>query len=455
MLNGFFDFYRDVYIPDHAAPLNRWVHFLSNISAISCFILAILWESPLSLYMAVWFQLGPPYLGHIAFEKTHRSIDQSPIYAFMGSWWTTFEIFRGNQCITHGVHEPVDVPGPHPLLDLVRRHGRNLHSFMVLEPGLEVWTTPDGDAGVAYADRGGYWVAAGGPLCAPERLLEVSQAFAAAAAEAGRKVVFFGVGQRFVDRMNGDFDAFAVGQTPVWDPGAWTDCVATSRKLRNRLRRGQREGVEVRRGEAHEVAPHTPLRETITRLANRWAESRALPPMGFMVTLELFQHAELRRYFVAEHEGRVVAVAVCVPVCGRNGWLVEDMLMAPTAPAGTSEVLVDTVMRELAQEGAELVTLGMVALAGLEATDEPNPHPWLMELLRLSAGTMGGLYNFQGLYRFRRKLRPLDWEPVYVVAGGVLDGWTIRAVLMAFAEGWLPRFGLRVLGRWAHRRVRR
>ena len=34
-------------------------------------------------------------------------------------------------------------------------------------------------------------------------------------------------------------------------------------------------------------------------IVQRWTETHALPPMGFMVTLELFQHKELRRYWLA------------------------------------------------------------------------------------------------------------------------------------------------------------
>jgi hypothetical protein len=51
------------------------------------------------------------------------------------------------------------------------------------------------------------------------------------------------------------------------------------------------------------------------------------------------------------------------------------------------------------------------------------------------------------LYRFRAKLKPARWEPVYVVTDGPVNGFAIRAILMAFAEGWLPAFALRWLGR--------
>ncbi len=102
-LVSFHRFYEEVYLPDHAAPLNRWVHFLSNLSALLFLVLAILYSSLYFLAVGIFCQLGPPYFGHLLFEKTHRSIDQSPIFAAMGSWYTTFQIFLGKQSVTYGV----------------------------------------------------------------------------------------------------------------------------------------------------------------------------------------------------------------------------------------------------------------------------------------------------------------------------------------------------------------
>jgi hypothetical protein len=99
---SFEEFYEQVYLPDHAAPLNRWVHFLSNLSAILFCGLGVNFFSLYLFTVGVFCQLGPPYLGHILFEKTHRSIDQSPIFAALGSWFTTFQILVGKQSITHG-----------------------------------------------------------------------------------------------------------------------------------------------------------------------------------------------------------------------------------------------------------------------------------------------------------------------------------------------------------------
>ncbi len=339
------------------------------------------------------------------------------------------------------------------LLDALAKYGRNLHSFMVLEPGLSVWS--EGDALIAYADRGGYWVAVGGPLCATEDTLAVARAFRKSARKAGRKVVFFGVTRALIDRLDTSFDSMPVGLVAVWDPAAWQQVLAGSGKLRNRLNKARRSGLAVRRVESGEVAENTSMRQRFGEIVDAWADSKALPPMGFMVTLELFQHAERRRYFVVEADGIIHGFAVCVPIYGKNGWLIEDMMLQPESPAGCGELLVDAVMCRLRDEGADVVSLGMVALAGLDAEPLPKNHFFLTALLRVCARSMGRLYNWEGLYRFRDKMKPSKWEPVYLVAGGNVSFLTIRAVLMAFTNGWVPLFAARALGKWTWQRFRR
>jgi len=345
-------------------------------------------------------------------------------------------------------HSPQD-----RLLELLERHGRNLHSFMVLEPGLSVWFGTE--SAVAYADRGGYWVAAGGPLCAPERTLEVAREFRAAAAQSGRRVVFFGVTQPLVDRLESEFDTLPVGLAAVWNPNQWSRVVAEAPKLRNRLSKANRSGVMARLIDSEEVADGSPMRRRFVEIVDEWTSRKALPPMGFMVTLELFQHKERRRYFVVESNGVVHGFAVCVPIYGRNGWLLEDMMILPDSPPGCSESLVDAAMHRLGDEQAEIVSLGMVALAGLDSEPTFGKHPLLTGFLRLCSRTMGWLYNFEGLYRFRNKMKPSAWERVYVVSSKAVNFWTIRAILMAFAQGWIPRFAIRMFGRWTSRSFRR
>jgi phosphatidylglycerol lysyltransferase len=114
----------------------------------------------------------------------------------------------------------------------------------------------------------------------------------------------------------------------------------------------------------------------------------------------------------------------------RQGWFIEHVVRLPAAPSGTVELLVDAVMRWASEQGSTWLTLGLAPLSG----DVPL-------LLRLARKRMAFLYNFDGLRRFKAKLRPVEWHPIYVsyppAQGAFLS---MVDVLTAFARN-LPELG--------------
>lgn len=316
----------------------------------------------------------------------------------------------------------------------VRAHAWNATSAQVLGPGYRYWFDDDGRGCVAYQDTGSAWVVAGAPICAAAHRSVLVEAFAAAAADAGRRVVFFGAEQDLA-RQRG-LQALLVGEQPVWNPQRWPETVRGSRSLREQHRRARAKGVRVRR-----LAPAEALgamRPRLEALVQRWLESRPMTAMGFVVRPGIDSASRDRRFYVAERGGAVCAALVCLPVPARNGWLFEHLLRDPDAVNGTTDLLVDLAMRDLAQDGATYATLGLAPLSG-------DVNRWLRLARRL--GTP--LYRFEGVWRFKARLRPHRWDPIYVVAParraatllGVLDS------LRAFAGGSLWRFGLRTLRR--------
>ncbi|MCI0574038.1 MAG: DUF2156 domain-containing protein [Myxococcaceae bacterium] len=328
-------------------------------------------------------------------------------------------------------------PSPPPVeqqrvLDLLRRFGWNATSFQVLEPGLRYWF-PDTGACVAYVDTGAAWVAAGAPICAEERLAEVTEAFVAAASARGRRASFFSAETRLVERTR--LKAVHIGEQPAWVPAAWQATLEGSRSLREQLRRARAKGVTVRAVPASELAPESPTRAAMEALIQRWLGARPMPPMGFLVQLSPFEFPEERRYFVAECLGRLVGMLAAVPVYARKGWFFEDLLRDPDAPNGTAELLVDAAMRAVAAEGSDFVTLGMAPLAGAVSGG----------LRAVREGTRS-LYDFEGVRAFKGKLRPERWDPVYLChPAGVSGARALLDVLTAFARGGLLSFGFATL----------
>ena len=167
-----------------------------------------------------------------------------------------------------------------------------------------------------------------------------------------------------------------------------------------------------------------------------------MPPMGFLVRVEPFELADERRLFIASVEGadgeagaRLVGFAAVVPVYARNGWFIDDLIRAPTAPNGTTELLVDAAMNDAAASGSEFLTLGLAPLAGDVARG-----------LSLARRYATPLYDFRGLWAFKAKLRPARWMPIYLSypVGQSALGAVFHA-LRAFARRGLLRYGMETL----------
>ncbi len=317
----------------------------------------------------------------------------------------------------------------------------NATSAQVLGPGYAYWFDDGGRGCVAYQDTGSAWVVAGAPLCAPDDVPVLVAGFVAAARAAGRRASFFGA-EAALAHGHG-MDALLVGEQPVWDPQRWADTVRSSRSLREQHRRARAKGVRVRRVSAAEALG--PLRSQLQGLLDRWLDSRAMTTMGFVVQPDIFAAARDRRFYVAElpgggdaGPGRVVAALITLPIPARQGWLFEHLLRDADAVNGTTDLLVDLAMRDLADDGATYATLGLAPLSG-------DVNGWLRFARRLGSS----LYRFEGVRAFKARLRPHRWDPIYLATPrrrcsavlGIVD------TLRAFAGGSLLRFGLRTLFR--------
>lgn len=319
------------------------------------------------------------------------------------------------------------------VFELIGRYGWNATAFQTLEAGYTYFFRGE-DACVAYVDTGGAWVAAGAPIAPTHVIDDVAAAFREAARAAGRRCCFFATEQRFQEITAQNFRSFAIGQQPVWDPRDWPDTLARHSSLREQLRRARAKGVSVRLLERHEIEAG-PTRAALLQLADRWLATRSMAAMTFLVRLEPLTQPTLRRCFVAEREGRPIGFAGVIPVPARAGWFVEDLLRDPNAPNGTTELLIDTVIRWAAAEGCEWLTLGLAPLAG-------EVHG----VLELARKVSKRLYDFDGLRLFKAKLRPHQWIGIYLsypanqtAVVSLVDG------LAAFAQGGLVRFGIRSL----------
>ena len=291
---------------------------------------------------------------------------------------------------------------------------------------------------VAYVDTGRAWVAAGRPAAVPGSYDSALRRFTREAQRHGRRARFFGVETA---AANPSARTLAIGSQPTWTPKGWLATLARKKSLREQLRRARAKGVSVKVVDTSVLSSHTKLGRELESLRQGWLDQKGMSPMQFVAHTDLFDGLDRREMLVARHKDLLAGVLVATPLKASNALMFEHLFRAPSAPNGTVETLFHAGLERAEACGIERATLGLCPLAGVSSW-------WLRAIRRASRP----LYDFDGLYGFKKKLEPDDWKPVFVTIGhGEGGAMAIVDTLSAFAGQSLFAFGWSSLRK--HRRM--
>ena len=297
---------------------------------------------------------------------------------------------------------------------LLRRYGWNATAYQLVNPGIDLWRDPAGEAAVGYVTASGVRVVAGAPVCAEDRLEAVVAAWESEAERVGEGVCYFGAAGRLHALLvdSPDHSCVVLGAQPVWEPARWVETIDSRASLRAQLARARNKGVTVSEWPV-ERATENPL---LQRVITEWLQTRGLPPLHFLVEPQTLGRLTDKRVFVAERDGVPVGFVTCAPIPARNGWLTEQFVRGRNAPNGTVELMLDVAVRALASEGATYLTMGLVPLS--ENTWIPSDYNplWLRFSLSWVRAHGRRFYNFAGLDAFKSKFRPHSWEPIFAIS---------------------------------------
>ena len=225
------------------------------------------------------------------------------------------------------------------------------------------------------------------------------------------------------------------------------------RELRRQARRAESKSVEIVEitvGELWQLSQSGILDQMFF---HRWSR-RGLAEFSFLVELNLSKGLDHRRAFVGRDEATGNIVCLCFLTPCHRGWLLEHQILAPTAPNGTGELLLCSLLSEHLEPGVWL-SLGITPLlTELEGKTSTNQHPTILSFLPNAVCSkflriVEPLYGFRSLLRYRTKLEPTVWEPVYWAVPERKPVQDTIAVLRTFAGGSFILFGLATLEKWA------
>ena len=94
--------------------------------------------------------------------------------------------------------------------------------------------------------------------------------------------------------------------------------------------------------------------------ASFWLEDRKGPQIH-LGPLHLFKNRIDKRWFyVKDPDGNILSVALLKKVDLQHGWFIKFLVTTPTAPRGTSELLMTSVLETLRNENCHYLSVGMV-----------------------------------------------------------------------------------------------
>jgi hypothetical protein len=349
-----------------------------------------------------------------------------------------------------------------PLMTDVLVYGDRTSSFLSAYAHFRDECVPQGRLRVV--DVPGALVVAGEPLCPGPARADAFFALAESAREVGRQTVIMPVGSVLAAalRQRGA-RTLCVGAEPVLELDTWLGEVGGSDPL-ERLPVARALGRRGARVEAWDSAALTDeQRASIEDLAQRWRTARTGPLVDFLNVVDPLQLVKHKALFVV-FDGKLLgpaAVLAAVPVAAPDGsgrvdaWFFADSLRHPDARAGCIELLTIEAARALRARGAREVRLGLCPLMHLQQGDVDGI---LEKLVRpaLARHQQRARFPFSlsSVARFKEKLGPSRWDPLYLATDGPRDLRLVRALAWAhFPEGPLTAWteGVRTLLRQAVR----
>jgi lysylphosphatidylglycerol synthetase-like protein (DUF2156 family) len=129
-----------------------------------------------------------------------------------------------------------------------------------------------------------------------------------------------------------------------------------------------------------------------------------------LMDLYIFENRDCKRYFYAEVEGTAVAMVICQPIYGQQGYLLEDVIRDPAVPYGTIELTTLTILESLKNEGLKMATFG------ISPRLDPAELTGISRILvKTGMWFADRMYQLHQLYHFRKKFHATYSEPYYAL----------------------------------------
>lgn len=304
----------------------------------------------------------------------------------------------------------IRTPSRADLVEWVRQWGGST-SEANLDSAVKIFSI-DGISGfIAYRLSHGCAIVFGDPICAASDVAILTKSFHQYMDKQGNRIIYLIVSEQFakwvIDNVCRALIEFGqeLNLNPQSDvlkmPGE------NGRLVRKKIKHATREGVTV-----HEYLQDDALLEqSIDGVGKAWLQARS-GHQFHICDFFIFSDRVGKRWFYAKWQDKLVGVVILNQFKAKAGWFLNNLMVTPDAPHGTSELLVVSALDALAKEGCSFVTVGMVT--NQEIGEIIGLNKISAGICRMAFNIATKLGHLDGLNIFWSKFNP-NREPGYVV----------------------------------------
>jgi lysyl-tRNA synthetase class 2 len=314
---------------------------------------------------------------------------------------------------------------------IVREHGRDTLSAFKLRDDAHYFFSSDDKAMAGYAVEGGRLVIAGDPVGARESIPLLMRELAGFAELRGLRMAAVGASESFAElARDAGLRSFYIGDEAILDTGEFSLEGRAIRKVRQSVRRIEREGFEAELLEVGDL--DAPTLNELEQLVELWRGDDVERGFSMASVTLLDEHlADSLLLLARDGHGNPAGLLHFVRCYGRPAVSLGLMRRDRATPNGLTEFMVVSAVEALRERGIDEVSLNFAPFARLIH----GPAGAAERLLGQIAVAADRWFQVERLYRFNAKFHP-RWEPRYLLYEGVFG---------------LPRAGLAVM--WAERQL--
>lgn len=342
----------------------------------------------------------------------------------------------------------------HTEAELIYHYGRNSLAFFGLSQQNRHFLAPDGEGLVCYRLVNNVAIVPGDPICAPTSFEYVTRSFLDFCAHQHWRVAFYQASSQYLDVYRAlKLQAFKMGEEAILHPQTFTLAGSTMANVRTSCRRAERDGVMLH---WYEGVPPPEVMQQLRLVSGIWLEHKAgkdASETGFSTgrlddLVDNARQADALAYNIVRSNsswclaprlvtgvattssGKACAFVTFTPIygcltdnesatsveCSEQGWgwALDLMRRVPDAPPGIMELLLVRALERFQSQEAQVVSLGMVAMADTGQEIAPVQRQFASFL----ADRLGMLEQRDTLFKFKRKFHPC-WESRYIVTSTI------------------------------------